>query len=299
MHNILLVYMTLLCLLLGKFQNPRCFKNVKTLPVHYCANNKAWMTSQIFVDYLKKWDRELITKKCKILLLVDNCPAHPNVELHNIKLHFFPPNATSVLQPMDQGVIRSMKQVYRKQMLMQIMELPEETNLTKSVTLLDAVNMLSVAWESVSSYSISNCFRHAGLVKNNFEAMDLDPEDDVPLSELLEINNIMALNKFNEYIRVDENLVTTEECTDNDLVQDLLQEPQEEDAQDAELEQSEIVITTEEAMNSIKKLQQYFQQNEDSTETIAILNKVVLILQKDYANKACIQTKLTDFFQKI
>ncbi|XP_018801307.1 PREDICTED: tigger transposable element-derived protein 4-like [Bactrocera latifrons] len=117
-------------LVIGKYNNPRCFKNVKTLPVDYCANNKSWMTSQT---------------NTKMLLLVDNCPAHPQVRLHNIKLHFLPLNTTSALQPMDQGVINSLKQPYRKQLLMKIMDLPEEANPTKAVSLLDAVNMLSVA----------------------------------------------------------------------------------------------------------------------------------------------------------
>ncbi|XP_050335026.1 tigger transposable element-derived protein 4-like [Bactrocera neohumeralis] len=162
-------------LVIGKYNNPRCFKNVKTLPVDYCANNKSWMTSQTFTDYLKKWDCELIKAKTKILLLVDNCPAHPQVHLHNIKLHFLPPNTTSVLQPMDQGLINSLKQSYRKQHLMKIMDLPEEANPTKAVNLLDAVNMLSVAWESVSKETIRNCFRHAGLVKDIPDGLDFDP----------------------------------------------------------------------------------------------------------------------------
>jgi hypothetical protein len=33
---------------IGKSQTPRCFKNVKKLPVEYAANKKAWMTSDIF-----------------------------------------------------------------------------------------------------------------------------------------------------------------------------------------------------------------------------------------------------------
>ena len=31
-------------LVIGKAVNPRCFKNVKSLPVQYNANMKAWMT---------------------------------------------------------------------------------------------------------------------------------------------------------------------------------------------------------------------------------------------------------------
>jgi hypothetical protein len=46
-------------LVIGKSENPRCFKNVKCLPVHYSANEKAWMTSDLFEAKLRHWDREL------------------------------------------------------------------------------------------------------------------------------------------------------------------------------------------------------------------------------------------------
>lgn len=95
-------------LVIGKSKNPRCFKNIKQLPVTYKANKSAWMTSQIFEEEVRKWDAEL--KSRKILLLVDNCPAHPIISnLRNIELAFFPANTTSILQPMDQSVIKSLK----------------------------------------------------------------------------------------------------------------------------------------------------------------------------------------------
>jgi hypothetical protein len=44
-----------------------------------------------------------------ILLLVDNCPAHPVLEKpENIKLVFLPANTISMLQLMDQGMIRNL-----------------------------------------------------------------------------------------------------------------------------------------------------------------------------------------------
>ena len=48
----------------------------------------------------------------KILMVPDNSPAHPQVlpDLHSdIKFVFLPPNTTSLLQPMDQGVIKMFK----------------------------------------------------------------------------------------------------------------------------------------------------------------------------------------------
>ena len=65
------------------------------------------MTSNLFEIH---WDREHQPQKRKIPLLVDKFLAHLVLEkLENIKLVFIPVNTTSVLQPMDQGVTRSVK----------------------------------------------------------------------------------------------------------------------------------------------------------------------------------------------
>ncbi|CAI6377520.1 unnamed protein product [Macrosiphum euphorbiae] len=101
-------------LVIGKSKTPRCFKNVKNLTVDYKSNKKAWMTGDIFSDWLKEWDKQLAKEKRHILLTVDNCPAHPPVQTEFIKLVFLPPNTTSVLQPMDQGIIKALKVKFRK-----------------------------------------------------------------------------------------------------------------------------------------------------------------------------------------
>jgi len=46
-------------LTIGKSKNPRCFKNVKKLPVPYEANKNAWMTGDIWKEWLKKTDRQM------------------------------------------------------------------------------------------------------------------------------------------------------------------------------------------------------------------------------------------------
>lgn len=35
-------------LMIGRASNPRCFKHVKSLPVEYYSNNKAWMTRDLY-----------------------------------------------------------------------------------------------------------------------------------------------------------------------------------------------------------------------------------------------------------
>ena len=99
---------------IGKSTNPRYFKHIKSLPCKYTNQAKSWMDSDIFTRWLKELDRKMIAEGRKITVIVDNCPAHPHVEeLQAVELIFLPPNTTSKLQPMDQGVIRSLKAMYR------------------------------------------------------------------------------------------------------------------------------------------------------------------------------------------
>ena len=60
--------------------------NVGDLPVTWKANRKAWMTSTLFEEWLRKLDNKMTLKKRKILLLLDNAPCHPDLELSSITL---------------------------------------------------------------------------------------------------------------------------------------------------------------------------------------------------------------------
>jgi hypothetical protein len=44
--------------LFDKLKKPRCFKQVKSLPLDYYANKKSWMTSEIFNLWLMKLDKK-------------------------------------------------------------------------------------------------------------------------------------------------------------------------------------------------------------------------------------------------
>ena len=91
-------------------------KNVllKNLKIEYYNNTRAWMNGPIFHSYMKNWNDELARQRHHILLLIDNAPSHIIDEYSNINIQFLPPNTTSKIQPLDQGIIRSVKCAYRK-----------------------------------------------------------------------------------------------------------------------------------------------------------------------------------------
>ncbi|XP_055644775.1 tigger transposable element-derived protein 4-like [Toxorhynchites rutilus septentrionalis] len=177
-------------LVIGKSQQPRCFSSVKSLPVDYANNRRTWMTSELFEKWLRDWDRwDLVKKKKNILLLVDNCPAHPKVtDLRSITLAFLPSNTTSVLQLMDQGTIRSLKSNFRKNLVLEMINCLDGNESSTKITVLDAILMCNDAWHKMSQSTIHNCFKHAGFIENHDELPvqiaehDFDEEDDVPLS---------------------------------------------------------------------------------------------------------------------
>lgn len=289
-------------LVIGKFQKPRCFKNTRTLPVDYTFNKKAWMTSSIFENYVKKWDLELNKEKRQILLLIDNCPAHPHIELNNIKLAFFPPRSTSVLQPMDQGIIWSLKQTYRKELLLKILEM-QATDRNVSISILDAIIILHNSWTKVSTETIRNCFHRAGLIKNaDSEVLNdsFDLEDNLPLSQLLKMDMFLHENiQFKDYVYVDKNVTTTEHPISNQtLVDEVMRECGEEVLSDSEDDETDMeVISTKEALTCVGKLQNFFQSQTDKKDFLDNLNKMHRFLLYQFMHNTSVQTKITDFLK--
>jgi hypothetical protein len=105
-------------------ENPRALKekNLNHMPVHWRWNRQAWMTSKIFWDWFNCFNPEvkqyLQGKNLvfKVLLILDNAPVHVRKELENshpnVKVVFLPPNTTSLIQPLDQGIIKTFKSHY-------------------------------------------------------------------------------------------------------------------------------------------------------------------------------------------
>lgn len=64
--------------------------------------------------WLLQFDREMIKQKRKVLLFLDNCSSHMKPpQMEAIELTYFLPNATSLMQPIDIGVLHSVKAAYR------------------------------------------------------------------------------------------------------------------------------------------------------------------------------------------
>ncbi|XP_025407157.1 tigger transposable element-derived protein 6-like, partial [Sipha flava] len=165
-------------LIIGKSKNPRCFAGVKSFPVNYTANKKAWMTSELFAEWLLRIDKQMKIQKLKILLFIDNCPAHniiPNYQA--IKVKFLPPNTTSKSQPLDQGIIKTFKTLYRKEIVRKIISDMDDEKSTV-IDILQAMRIVHKTWRNIATSTIVNCFRTCGFV--------LESEKDDTLMPIIE-----------------------------------------------------------------------------------------------------------------
>jgi hypothetical protein len=145
------------------------------------------MTQIIFEEWLTDFNRMMKKENRKILLLVDNANSHRGTKvMSNATVKFLPPNLTSEVQPLGQGVIRFVKARCRK-MLQYIVTVAKASNtrsdFNKSISALHAVRWVSSAWEQISRETIVKCFRRAGF--NYHEEESEECEEDMRLNEVI------------------------------------------------------------------------------------------------------------------
>ena len=134
------------------------------MPCRYHAQKKSWMDSDLFEEWLREQDQKFESEGRKITLIIDNCPAHPQIDnLKAINLVFLPPNTTSKIQPMDQGVVRSTKAHYRSGCVHKFIEAIDQNKPMPTITVLNAMVLLMQAWSTVSKETVRNCFRKGGI----------------------------------------------------------------------------------------------------------------------------------------
>ena len=291
---------------IGKSKKPRCFKNVKQLPCRYRAQKKSWMTGVLFEEWVRKLDSSFRAQSRKVTLLIDNCPAHPEIKnLTNIKLIFLPPNTTSFLQPMDQGVIRCLNTHYRKKVVRLCIKAVESNKSLPEISIIQAMKHLVSSWNAVSKETIVNCFKKSSISQSNQQAAMNDDDDPFKslqedLEKLHELNNdVIRPNLSAEsFANLDSEVVTSASFSnDDDIIAEVIEgenEESEDDQDDQESTPPTRPSTNEDGLETLQNLSMF---NTRGDEIRSLLLNIESLLVRERIDNLK-QSVVTDFFKR-
>ncbi|UYV72204.1 hypothetical protein LAZ67_9002170 [Cordylochernes scorpioides] len=268
-------------LLVNRSLKPRALKgkDLNTLPVHWMANKKAWVTTAIFTewfnkcfvpeveDYMKEMGLEF-----KILLILDNAPGHPNLEHPNIKVVFFPPNTTSLIQPLDQGIISTFKKYYVKFAFQFIFDKLESDTITvtevwKQFNILNCVDHVALAIAEIKSQTLNACWKAAWpeCVSKRNESN----RTKILTSDIISITKEIGGEGFDDFGEHDiEELLVDEALNDDDILESMVDTTKDFETVDSELE--DVTPLDEkllrEGLQLSGKLDFFFIQNDNDVE---------------------------------
>ena len=296
---------------IGKSKKPRCFKNIKHLPCQYTSQKKSWMDSEIFENWVRKLDQKFRVDGRKIVLIIDNCPAHPSISnLTNIHLVFLPPNTTSVLQPMDQGVLRSLKAHYRRRVVRLLCSALENNKPLPKISILSGMKILADSWEAVTKQTIINCFKKSGISSTGQQDAIADSDDPFKdlqesLDDLREADPSLVPNDLsaNDLVTLDDEVIATAPQISNEDIIDEFRKSQDDEAEDdgSDMEDDSFDIVVEKPSRSkvecsIDVLKDLAMCCEKGNEMQMLLSKFEKMYNEDRV-ASLKQKDITDFFK--
>ena len=156
----------------GKAHNPRCFggKDSSELGFDYVGNKKAWMNRLMFFQWLYQFDSYIArTPIMRAVLVLDNCSVHGDIEtlpeLHHVYVIFWPKNTTARLQPLDAGIIASVKRRFSN---IKVQKAVDRIDIRKTKNIYDcnvrmAIEFIYSIWNNLPAHIITKCWLKTGL----------------------------------------------------------------------------------------------------------------------------------------
>ncbi|GFQ72212.1 tigger transposable element-derived protein 1 [Trichonephila clavata] len=210
-------------------------KHSKSVPGHKTAKDR------ITILFCSNASGDYIMKPL-VLLLLDNAPGHPKyLQYENVEIVFLPKNTTSILQPLDQGIISTFKALYIKRAFRYILDqLENDRSLSvidawKKFTILDCVKHVGMAYAEIKKSTLHACWKAVwpDVVESANPRIPLEQEysqiielahslggegfEDLSEADIIEI---MADKEICEDELIDMVNITSENESDNETVAD-------------------------------------------------------------------------------
>ncbi|GFS73501.1 tigger transposable element-derived protein 1 [Trichonephila clavipes] len=241
-------------LLVNRSLKPRALKgkDLNTLPVHWMANKKAWVTTAIFTEWFNKCFVPEVENymnemglEFKILLILDNAP--------------------------DQGIISTFKKYYVKFTFQFIFDKLESETITvteawKQFNILNCVNHVALAIAEIKSQTLNACWKAAWpecVSKGN------ESNRAIVTSEIISIAKEIGGEGFDDFGEHDiEELLVDEALNDDDILESMVDITKDLETVDSEPE--DVTPLDEkllrEGLQLSGKLANFFIQNDNDVE---------------------------------
>ncbi|XP_043258793.1 tigger transposable element-derived protein 7-like [Colletes gigas] len=218
-------------LFIHKYANPRALKHCKhILPVIYKNEQNAWINKDLFNDwYINHFKPSVKQYQLqhqhvgKVLLLMDNYIGQvfskEAQEEPQFKLMFFPSNTTTIIQPMNQGVISKCKKLFRHKLLSLVLQHDSKVKqFYVDYDIKDCIDLIAEAWDAITPVTIQNSWRkilYQPSADNTFKRHDSNA---YMLKEWQQFEEIIHVDDIIEWItkcEKEESIIVKEENTDS------------------------------------------------------------------------------------
>ena len=216
----------------------------------------------------------------------------------------YPPNATSIMQPLDQGIILLAKTRYKKKLADRYLACVENdkdaNSLLKALNIVQATNMIAASWRETSSTIIQNCFHKVGF---KYHVVDPAPATEDLLSTPApdvwnRVQRWLDDVQFDEFAAREPEAGTAQPMSDQDMVNIVLTEN---DAQDKSDDESEEDIPSACAIKTsikfwvmIDQQKAFLKLNQMPTDIVEQLETQVVAMQFLLCSK---QKQMQDYFK--
>ncbi|XP_054746356.1 tigger transposable element-derived protein 1-like [Anastrepha obliqua] len=200
----------------------------------------------------------------------DNAPAHATDLSHpNIQVEFLPPNTTSILQPLDQGIISTFKAYYIRKSFELILEKIESLNITvkevwKQFSILDCCEIVGKSLKDIRQSTMRACWK-ALLPEVVVQETVVNLVED-EYENVVRLANVIKGDGFDEINVADiRELVVDDELNEVDLAamtsEALSIEESSDDLSDTEIKNFSLK-SVEKLLNLAKELEEYVLEND-------------------------------------
>ncbi|XP_015429685.1 PREDICTED: jerky protein homolog-like [Dufourea novaeangliae] len=216
-------------LIVGRHQKPGPLKNLMPhlLPVKYISQSNACMNITIFETWFKEdFVPNVVTflrskgLPEKAILLHDNAKSYSSpkiLSVGGIRAISLPPNVTSLIQPLDQGIIAAMKRRYKTKLLRYILNAQNNgqdyNDAMKSFNIKYAINFISDAWNEITEKTISNGWKN--LLNQSVDSTSIS--DEITSEYIYQISKKIrnlqnvTLDEVTEWVDLDSDNITDED----------------------------------------------------------------------------------------